>query len=574
MSSRKVKLSSFMVFVSFVLFLVAFAGPAHAQVPQLMNYQARLTDSSGVPLNSPPNYEITFSVYDVATGGTALWTETQTVVITNGLLSTLLGSVTSLPTNLFVGGERYLGVKVGTDAEMAPRSRIVSVAYSLNADKLDGQDSTDFADAAHGHLGESWSGSDTTALSVATTSSTDQSKAMYGHASSSTSNTTFGGYFQTESTAGRGVFGNATASSGYTYGVFGQSASTVGSGVLGQATAATGASRGVQGLTSSSQGTAVYGYANAASGETYGVEGAIESPAGAGVRGWANSSSGATYGGYFRSISTTGAGVYAYGSASTGATYGVYGKVESAAGFAGYFTGGRGIYVSKTIESAAATGTPPLAVVSTTKVDNLNADLLDGNESTAFAAAAHNHAAASITSGKIDNARLNTGTGNGLDADAVDGVHAAATPGPGKLFPLDANGYLPDSVFPAHTLGDKLLAAADRQFFGTEAEGFTKLKEIVIPRAGTLRITFDIKSNADGGAKAQIYRNDSPVGTLRYPPTRDVWETYSEDIGGWSSQDKCQLYGGYNGGGDAWIRRFRIYATNAVAPVVTLDTGN
>jgi hypothetical protein len=32
---------------------------------------------------------------------------------------------------------------------------------------------------------------------------------------------------------------------------------------------------------------------------------------------------------------------------------------------------------------------------------------------------------ARITSGKIDNTRLNTGTGNGLDADTVDGVHAS-----------------------------------------------------------------------------------------------------------------------------------------------------
>lgn len=43
------------------------------------------------------------------------------------------------------------------------------------------------------------------------------------------------------------------------------------------------------------------------------------------------------------------------------------------------------------LESTAATGTPPLVVVSTTKVDNLNADLLDGLHATAFAAAAHAH---------------------------------------------------------------------------------------------------------------------------------------------------------------------------------------
>ncbi len=55
----------------------------------------------------------------------------------------------------------------------------------------------------------------------------------------------------------------------------------------------------------------------------------------------------------------------------------------------------------------------------------LNADRLQGNDPSAFAPTAHAHTGSDITSGKIDNARINTGHGNGLDADTVDGVHAA-----------------------------------------------------------------------------------------------------------------------------------------------------
>lgn len=55
----------------------------------------------------------------------------------------------------------------------------------------------------------------------------------------------------------------------------------------------------------------------------------------------------------------------------------------------------------------------------------LDADLLDGSHAAAFAAASHNHAGTAITSGKIANTYLNTGTGNGLDADLLDGNHAA-----------------------------------------------------------------------------------------------------------------------------------------------------
>jgi len=58
------------------------------------------------------------------------------------------------------------------------------------------------------------------------------------------------------------------------------------------------------------------------------------------------------------------------------------------------------------LESDVATGTAPLIVASTTKVDNLNADLLDGNHAAAFAAAAHNHAAGDITSGTFADARI------------------------------------------------------------------------------------------------------------------------------------------------------------------------
>jgi len=48
----------------------------------------------------------------------------------------------------------------------------------------------------------------------------------------------------------------------------------------------------------------------------------------------------------------------------------------------------------------------PFTVGSATKVPNLNADLLDGLDSTAFATALHTHAALDITSGTLDQARL------------------------------------------------------------------------------------------------------------------------------------------------------------------------
>lgn len=57
--------------------------------------------------------------------------------------------------------------------------------------------------------------------------------------------------------------------------------------------------------------------------------------------------------------------------------------------------------------------------------NGINADMVDGQHASTFAASSHNHSGANITSGKISNARLNTGSGNGLDADMLDGNHAS-----------------------------------------------------------------------------------------------------------------------------------------------------
>lgn len=116
------------------------AGQLNAQVPQLINYQGKL-DSAGTPLDGTRN--LTFKIYKVATGGTALWSELQNnVQITNGIFSVLLGSAAAFATAtepLFTGiGERYIGITVGTGTEMEPRFRITSVAYSLRAAQADG----------------------------------------------------------------------------------------------------------------------------------------------------------------------------------------------------------------------------------------------------------------------------------------------------------------------------------------------------------------------------------------------------------------------------------------------------
>jgi hypothetical protein len=122
------------------LFLVILSGSALGQVPHLINYQGVLFDPSTDQPVPDDTYTIVFSIYNQASGGTALWTETHSVATQNGLYSVLLGSSESLASTVLSGPEKYLGITVGTDDEMTPRKRIVNVAYALVAGSVSGTD--------------------------------------------------------------------------------------------------------------------------------------------------------------------------------------------------------------------------------------------------------------------------------------------------------------------------------------------------------------------------------------------------------------------------------------------------
>lgn len=110
---------------------IAVATPtALAAVPSTLNYQGQLGNAAGAQVNGAVS--ITFALYDVATGGTAVWSETQSVTVNNGLYYVTLGQTTALTPSLF-GVPLFLGIKVGTDAEMTPRTPLNSSATALRA---------------------------------------------------------------------------------------------------------------------------------------------------------------------------------------------------------------------------------------------------------------------------------------------------------------------------------------------------------------------------------------------------------------------------------------------------------
>lgn len=114
----------------FVLSMVLGSVPSvMAQVPTTINFQGKLTNLAGVPSNG--NFSVVFSVWDSASGGSQLWTETQPVSISNGIYNVTLGTGTALSTDIFTSSGTWLQIKVGSDQPMTPRIKFNAVPYAL-----------------------------------------------------------------------------------------------------------------------------------------------------------------------------------------------------------------------------------------------------------------------------------------------------------------------------------------------------------------------------------------------------------------------------------------------------------
>ena len=153
---------------SALLALSAVVGPMlplQAQtsvLPALVSYQGRVSTANGlvglttgVGATGPVNRTVTFRIWGSSTGtlpADLLYSETQTVTISDGEFSVLIGQGTAVanetdkgkPTRtidsstVFGGATRYLGVTVddGTaaaDPEISPRQQLVSTAYAFRA---------------------------------------------------------------------------------------------------------------------------------------------------------------------------------------------------------------------------------------------------------------------------------------------------------------------------------------------------------------------------------------------------------------------------------------------------------
>jgi len=118
-------------------------GPAIGEVPQSIHYQGRIKLTGGQPL---PNgdYDLTLKIWSSATGGTELWSESQTVYVEDSFFDIVLGGVNPIDDDvLAIGGgqpdpsDRFLEITIGTEV-LSPRTKLESVPYSSIARRISG----------------------------------------------------------------------------------------------------------------------------------------------------------------------------------------------------------------------------------------------------------------------------------------------------------------------------------------------------------------------------------------------------------------------------------------------------
>ena len=295
-----------------MLTMVPFAG--HAEVPQQINYQGKLTDPDGNPLNG--NFVMIFHLHDVPELGKPLWSDEHAVDVIGGIYNVQLGSVSAnpFPEGLFENEELYLEVVIldpdtQRDETLFPSQRLTSTAFAMkaeDAETLDGFDSTDFLSATSPN--EISGSSPDAMLSVTNIGDGD---ALWGFATGSSNNGVYGYatgnaghgvHGLSSADNGRGIYGEAHGTGGvgvygkspHNIGVFGESTAADHSGVHGQNTDGVGIrghsdnNHGVVGWTDHSDKSGVFGNTRVGTG----VTGRTEAASGRGVYGEAVGSSG------------------------------------------------------------------------------------------------------------------------------------------------------------------------------------------------------------------------------------------------------------------------------------------
>jgi len=125
------KKSVLVTLIGLLVCLLCTVATGVAGVPQMINFQGRLTDAQGDTLSG--DYNVTFKICADSNCGTVLWQEDwPTLEVRGGIFNVLLGSTNPIPDTVFTGPKRWLGMTVD-DEDMNPPQEIASVGYAFHS---------------------------------------------------------------------------------------------------------------------------------------------------------------------------------------------------------------------------------------------------------------------------------------------------------------------------------------------------------------------------------------------------------------------------------------------------------
>jgi hypothetical protein len=111
------------------------APQAALAIPTTLNYQGYLREPDGSLTTG--TYGITAKIYNIATGGSPLYTTTLPVVtVRDGLFNIVLGDDPALPSSVFASAPLYIGISLDGGAELIPRQRLHAVPWAFQASTL------------------------------------------------------------------------------------------------------------------------------------------------------------------------------------------------------------------------------------------------------------------------------------------------------------------------------------------------------------------------------------------------------------------------------------------------------
>jgi hypothetical protein len=154
---RHWKISKLVLAVLPVLVLFALkTDTANATNPSTISFQGKVVNANGTNVTDG-TYTFLFKLYTVSSGGTAVWTETDSIAVTSGVFQVNLGANCSFftaatcnnntPINFGTNPNLYLGITFNSDpaGEMSPRVQLQSVPYAYNSDNLGGIAASSYA---------------------------------------------------------------------------------------------------------------------------------------------------------------------------------------------------------------------------------------------------------------------------------------------------------------------------------------------------------------------------------------------------------------------------------------------